>query len=222
MPNKRTSFAPSLSEVDKPANGTFTNGEENSVSDEEVSDVPTSKSMARRRSLCTMLSTRGRVRVDVGGHIFGTRLSTLTLRRAAGSQLSRLFEHINADLDLDDDAGVPTVFFLDRDPRCFEHILQWLRDSRPIVVPTLSEKDRLLSELQWYGPFIGGDPVVLSEEEYGHVRAAAHFPVTAMREWSGVAEAGMGGPGVAAARPTVEPLSPHMNMPTKLKFYSVC
>ena len=103
-----------------------------------------------------------RVRIDVGGKVFATSLDTVTKEKAAGSHLSRIFEGAPIHTD---EAGTKE-YFIDRDPRSFGYILQWLRDERDVIVHNDSEKDRLNAECAWYGPFKGGNPTILTDHEY--------------------------------------------------------
>ena len=104
-----------------------------------------------------------RIQIVVGGKTFSTMLSTVTERKALGCNLSKLV--LNT-----------TEVVIDRDPKYFRLILQWLRDGEMMVVSTEPEKNHLQSELEWYGPFVGGNPAVYTEAEYAMVRNKRSVP----------------------------------------------
>ncbi|XP_068310245.1 FH protein interacting protein FIP2-like [Pyrus communis] len=84
------------------------------------------------------------VRLDVGGKIFRTTVSTFT-NREPHSRLAAMFSGRH-NLQQDENGAV----FIDRDGKQFGHILNWLTDGK---VPTLLEDsvyEELLREAEYY------------------------------------------------------------------------
>ena len=84
--------------------------------------------------------------LNVGGCLYTTLLSTLT--SVDGSKLARWFNDSAPNrLPLDKSGRV----FIDRNGEIFEYILDYLRDSKSLVLPTSSiEMERLLVEAEYY------------------------------------------------------------------------
>jgi len=74
------------------------------------------------------------IKLNVGGKIFETQLSTLA--RYPTSNLARMFE---ADM-MQNDPDPEEVYYLDTDPRCFQHILSWLRYGILAIPPEMDKK----------------------------------------------------------------------------------
>ena len=81
-----------------------------------------------------ILNTMTWIKLNVGGQVFETQLSTLT--RYPSSTLARMFKS-----DLMHNDPVPEEFyFLDTDPHCFQHILSWLRYGTVSIPQTMDKR----------------------------------------------------------------------------------
>ena len=104
----------------------------------------------------SMMASQSIIKLDVGGQIFQTNISTLS--KYPGSMLSAMFSHTDAGL-----SPMPKTeaghFFLDMNPKFFEIVLEWLRfgeiitDDPGLLKGTLSLAnyfglDKLLEELE--------------------------------------------------------------------------
>ena len=104
----------------------------------------------------SMMASQSIIKLDVGGQIFQTTISTLS--KYPGSMLSAMFSHTDAGL-----SPMPKTeaghFFLDMNPNFFEIVLEWLRfgeiitDDPGLLKGTLSLAnyfglDKLLEELE--------------------------------------------------------------------------
>ena len=71
-----------------------------------------------------MMASQSIIKIDVGGQIFQTAISTLS--KYPGSMLSAMFSHTEAGM-----TPMPKTeaghFFLDVNPKLFEIVLEWLR-----------------------------------------------------------------------------------------------
>jgi len=74
------------------------------------------------------------IKINVGGKIFETQLSTLA--RYPNSNLARMFE---ADV-MHNDPEPEEIYYLDADPRCFQHILSFLRYGIFAIPPDMDKK----------------------------------------------------------------------------------
>jgi len=74
------------------------------------------------------------IKLNVGGKIFETQLSTLA--RYPNSILARMFE---ADV-MHNDPEPEEIYYLDADPRCFQHILSFLRYGIFAIPPDMDKK----------------------------------------------------------------------------------
>jgi len=74
------------------------------------------------------------IKINVGGKIFETQLSTLA--RYPNSNLARMFE---ADV-MHNDPEPEEIYYLDADPRCFQHILSFLRYGIFAIPPGMDKK----------------------------------------------------------------------------------
>jgi len=74
------------------------------------------------------------IKLNVGGKIFETQLSTLA--RYPNSNLARMFE---ADV-MHNDPEPEEIYYLDADPRCFQHILSFLRYGIFAIPPDMDKK----------------------------------------------------------------------------------
>jgi len=74
------------------------------------------------------------IKLNVGGKIFETQLSTLA--RYPNSNLARMFE---ADV-MHNDPEPEEIYYLDADPRCFQHILSFLRYGMFAIPPEMDKK----------------------------------------------------------------------------------
>jgi len=74
------------------------------------------------------------IKLNVGGKIFETQLSTLA--RYPNSNLARMFE---ADV-MHNDPEPEEIYYLDADPRCFQHILSFLRYGIFAIPPEMDKK----------------------------------------------------------------------------------
>ena len=81
------------------------------------------------------------VKLDVGGHIFSTSLTTLT--RDKNSMLAAMFSGRHQLVKL---KGKDNTFFIDRDGTHFRHILNYLRDD--LCLDTLPQEVTILKEIQ--------------------------------------------------------------------------
>ena len=106
------------------------------------------------------------IKLNVGGKIFETQLSTLA--RYPSSNLARMFE---ADM-MHNDPEPEEVYYLDTDPRCFQHILSWLRYGMLAIPPEMDKKLVMLAAKQ-----LGLDD--LSKQLEKEVRGAKE----AMTDW---------------------------------------
>ena len=95
------------------------------------------------------LSHPNKVKLNVGGTLFHTTVSTLTSPTGQSSMLHAMFAHSSHfPLELDDKGAV----FLDRDPQLFRHILNYLRDgSLPLSSLSAATKLGLLREARYFG-----------------------------------------------------------------------
>ena len=95
------------------------------------------------------LSHPNKVKLNVGGTLFHTTLTTLTSPPAHSSMLHAMFAHSSHfPLELDDKGAV----FLDRDPQLFRFILNYLRDgSLPLSSLSAATKLGLLREARYFG-----------------------------------------------------------------------
>lgn len=92
--------------------------------------------------LTNMIRTyfQGRVKLDVGGHVYTTSLLTLT--RDAESMLAAMFSGRH-EIRVEQDGTV----FIDRDGTHFRHILNYLRDGG-VTVDSLPRSRQVLKELR--------------------------------------------------------------------------
>ena len=95
------------------------------------------------------LSHPNKVKLNVGGTLFHTTVSTLTSPAAHSSMLHAMFAHSgHFPLELDDKGAV----FLDRDPQLFRYVLNFLRDgSLPLSSLSSATKLGLLREARYFG-----------------------------------------------------------------------
>ena len=98
------------------------------------------------------LSHPNKVKLNVGGTLFHTTVTTLTSPTAHSSMLHAMFAHSSGGshfpLELDDKGAV----FLDRDPQLFRYILNYLRDgSLPLSSLSAATKLGLLREARYFG-----------------------------------------------------------------------
>ncbi|CAJ0592041.1 unnamed protein product [Cylicocyclus nassatus] len=84
-----------------------------------------------------------RVKIDVGGTVFKTTLSTL--RRLDDSIYSTLTGGGKGWRKQENDRNRNPVLFVDRDPTDFSHVLNYLRDGKNVVLP---EDDYTLKSLR--------------------------------------------------------------------------
>ncbi|KAI7903022.1 uncharacterized protein BX663DRAFT_551878 [Cokeromyces recurvatus] len=89
-----------------------------------------------------------KIRLNIGGNVFETSLSTL--QRDRNSLLAAMFSgrHPNMMSSLEDDGS----YFIDRDPSHFRFILNYLRDLRipPTILQDLKIRQELLQEAKYY------------------------------------------------------------------------
>jgi len=74
------------------------------------------------------------IKLNVGGRIFETQLSTLT--SYPNSSLAKMFK---TDL-MHNDPEPEEVYYLDTDPQCFQHILGWLRYGVVAIPPEMDKR----------------------------------------------------------------------------------
>eukprot|EP01130_Rhizamoeba_saxonica_P013052 TRINITY_DN5536_c3_g1_i1.p1 TRINITY_DN5536_c3_g1~~TRINITY_DN5536_c3_g1_i1.p1 ORF type:complete len:230 (-),score=60.16 TRINITY_DN5536_c3_g1_i1:227-916(-) len=84
----------------------------------------------------------GRVRLNIGGHIYDTSLATLT--SDSKSLLAAMFSgrYVLEEID--------GAYFIDRDGTHFRYILNYLRDDTVNMPPNLKIQRELLREAEWY------------------------------------------------------------------------
>ena len=95
------------------------------------------------------LSHPNKVKLNVGGTLFHTTITTLTSPTAHSSMLHAMFAHSgHFPLELDERGAV----FLDRDPQLFRYVLNYLRDgSLPLSSLSAATKLGLLREARYFG-----------------------------------------------------------------------
>jgi len=112
------------------------------VHKEEVEPI---KQIELERKLVTEQNNKSlrKVKLDVGGKIFSTSMTTLT--NAPNSMLSAMFSG-RYNLETDPDGTI----FIDRNPTYFEHILDWLRTGKVPFLDKFSDKVNLLEEAKYF------------------------------------------------------------------------
>ena len=110
---------------------------------------PSSTPTSPLHSKHIFLSHPNKVKLNVGGTLFHTTVSTLTSSAAQSSMLHAMFAHSgHFPLELDDKGAV----FLDRDPQLFRYVLNYLRDgSLPLSSLSAATKLGLLREARYFG-----------------------------------------------------------------------
>lgn len=107
----------------------------------------------------------GKVRLDVGGCHFTTSLTTLTSE--PGSMLAAMFSGRH-ELEKDDEGRV----FIDRDPKAFGVILDWLRNGH---LPTALLNPKRAVRAGAVQPAVEREALVLEATYYGLTRLVAHL-----------------------------------------------
>ena len=136
----------SLDDLDDPPSSHLPHSSASASGHPFPSSTPTSPLHSKH----IFLSHPNKVRLNVGGTLFHTTVSTLTSPTAHSSMLSAMFgsSHAHFPLELDDKGAV----FLDRDPQLFRHILNYLRDGQlPLSSLSAATKLGLLREARYFG-----------------------------------------------------------------------
>jgi len=107
------------------------------------------------------------IKLNVGGRIFETQLSTLT--SYPNSSLAKMFK---TDL-MHNDPEPEEVYYLDTDPQCFQHILGWLRYGFVAIPPEMDKRMVTMA-----AKMLGLDDMAKQME-----REAANGSKDAMTDW---------------------------------------
>lgn len=111
--------------------------------EQELKDLQEQLEKEKTFTLDQQLRSLKKIKLDVGGKLFTTSLSTLTSH--PNSMLAAMFSG-RFSMDKDEDG----CFFIDRDGTYFHLILDWLRERRTPIVQNDYEKQRLLEEIKYY------------------------------------------------------------------------